>query len=68
VIYTLVRLFPSAAALLAWTWLSDGTPADPANFLLLVALASAAVAIAPIRRYWHIRATSRSRRHSNLIG
>jgi hypothetical protein len=67
VIYTITRLLPAAALLALWAWLTDGSAADPANLFLLLALVAAAIALASIRRYWHIRKTSRSRRHSTLI-
>jgi hypothetical protein len=67
VIYTLLRLLPTAATLALWAWLTDGSAADPANLFLLMALVTSAIGLASIRRYWHIRKTSRSRRHSTLI-
>ena len=67
-IYSAVRLFPAATTLGVWAWLSDGTAADPAHFLLLIAFAASVLALSSIRRYWHIRATSKSRRDSVLIG
>jgi len=50
-----------------WAWLANGSAADPANLFLLLAMVTGAIALASIRRYWHIRRTSRSRRHSTLI-
>jgi hypothetical protein len=65
VIYTTTRLAAPIAALVAWWWLADGTPSDPANLQLLLALGSAAIGIDSIRRCWIIRNTSRSRRDSS---
>lgn len=66
-IYTATRLAVPIAALSAWVWLADGTVLDPANLLLVVGFASTALALSSIRRYWHIRNTSRSRRDSSLL-
>jgi hypothetical protein len=50
-----------------WSWLRDGTASDPANVLLLVAAVLGVLVFGPIRRYWHVRNTSRSRRDSSLF-
>jgi len=47
--------------------LADGTLADPAHFFLIFAFILGLVGLASVRRYWHIRSTSRSRRDSTLI-
>jgi hypothetical protein len=65
--YTASRLGPSLIALLLWAWLADGSLVDPAHFLLLFAIVAGIVGVSSIRRYWHIRSTSRSRRDSTLI-
>ena len=67
VVYTAVRCLPPLVALILWAWLGEGTWLDPANILLLLAVGSAVWAWAAIRRYWHIRNTSRSRRDSSLL-
>jgi len=67
VIYTVIRLVPTAVTLGLWAVFSDGTSTDPANMFLLVALVTSALALDSIRRYWHIRSTSRSRKDSTLI-
>jgi hypothetical protein len=66
VFYTATRLLPATTGLALWAWLRDGTMTDPANILLLFSLAAAVVGLAWVRRYWHIRNTSRSRRDSSL--
>jgi hypothetical protein len=66
-IYTLTRLLPAAVAVSLWLWLRDGNVADPANFLLLFALLAGVVGFVSVRRYWHVRNTSRSRRDSSLL-
>ncbi|MBA3271429.1 MAG: hypothetical protein H0T71_13050 [Acidobacteria bacterium] len=66
-IYTVIRLVPTAVTLGLWAVFSDGTSTDPANMFLLVALVTSALALDSIRRYWHIRSTSRSRKDSTLI-
>lgn len=63
-IYTVARLAPPAAVLGLWLWLADGTAADPANLLLLIAGGGGVLALSSVRRYWHVRKTSRSRRDS----
>ena len=67
VIYTTLRLLPPLVALMLWAWLGDRTLLDPANLLLPAALVLAVMAWSSVRRYWHIRNTSRSRRHSSLL-
>ena len=66
-IYTATRLLPSAIAFVLWAWFAEGTLFDPANFLLLVSVVAGIVGLALVRRYWHIRNTSRSRRDSSLL-
>jgi hypothetical protein len=67
VIYTFLRLLPPLIALGLWAWVGDGTLLDPANLLLPLALLLAVMAWSSVRRYWHIRNTSRSRRDSSLL-
>ena len=67
VIFTVIRLLPLVIAFGLWVWLRDGTAADPANVLLLLSAALGLFAFGPIRRYWHVRNTSRSRRDSSLL-
>jgi hypothetical protein len=67
VFYTATRLGPSLIALLLWAWLTDGSLLDPAHFLLIFGIIAGIVGMTAIRRYWHIRSTSRSRRGSTLI-
>lgn len=65
--YTATRLTAPALAIGLWAWLADGTAIDPANLFLLFAGISGAVGLASVRRYWHVRNTSRSRRDSSLL-
>jgi hypothetical protein len=67
VIYTATRFLPTAVFLALWLWLGEGTVTDPANLLLLLGAVSAVLALAAVRRYWHIRNTSKSRRDSSLV-
>lgn len=66
-IYTATRFLPAAILLALWAWFGDGSVTDPANALLLLAAVAAVLALAVVRRYWHIRNTSRSRRDSSLL-
>jgi hypothetical protein len=66
-IYTITRLLPAAIALSLWLWVGDGTATDPANFLLAFALLAGVLGGVSVRRYWHVRNTSRSRRDSSLL-
>ena len=65
--YTVTRLLPPVLCVLLWAWLGDGTAMDPANLLLPIALLLFVLGVAAVRRYWHIRNTSRSRRDSTLL-
>ena len=65
--YTATRLLPAAIGFVLWVWLANGTLLDPANILLVMAMVAAVVGFAAVRRYWHIRNTSRSRRDSSLL-
>jgi hypothetical protein len=67
VFYTATRLLPAAISFVLWVWLANGTLLDPANILLVIAMVAAVVGLAAVRRYWHIRNTSRSRRDSSLL-
>jgi hypothetical protein len=67
VLYTVTRLLPSVVSLSLWLWLGDGSTTDPANLLLVFGAISGVVAWTSVRRYWHIRNTSRSRRDSSLL-
>jgi hypothetical protein len=65
--FTATRLAVPASLLVLWAWLGDGTLVDPANLLLLPAFGAGLFALVSVRRYWHVRKTSRSRRKSSLL-
>lgn len=66
-IYTTTRLLPAVGSFGLWAWVAEGSASDPANLLLLFSGASAVLGLTLVRRYWHIRNTSRSRRDFSLF-
>jgi hypothetical protein len=66
-IYTATRLLPPVVGFALWVFLGDGTVTDPVNLLLAFSAVAAVCGMVSVRRYWHIRNTSRSRKGSSLI-
>ena len=68
VFYSVSRMAPAIAAFVLWVLTRDGRNiADPAHLFLVVGFLLGALGLSSVRRYWHIRATSRSRRDSTLF-
>ena len=60
-------MLPALASFSLWVWVAEGTASAPANLLLLLTGGSGVMGVTLVRRYWHIRNTSRSRSDASLF-